>query len=280
MKQPSVCCVCLTADRQQMTDRAVRSFLAQDYPNKLLMILDSGREPFKFDSTDVACSVWCPDYCGWSIGKLRNAANWMAVDRYGVRVLVHLDSDDLSAPTRISDQVKLLVESAKQAVGYREMLFWDSTSHIRCAGCGARGRSGAIKCDYCPSEAFEIIEGLAWLYRNTDPHYALATSLCYWRRTWEAKPFPDQMVGSERAWLKGLDTLSVPGATCVGARGRQAHTLGVQPWSGESLMMLATIHGSNTSAKIVTTGSNPDGSPQWQRVPAWDNRVREILEGA
>ncbi len=42
MSEPTVCCVCLTADRQSMTDRAVRSFLAQDYADAALVILDTG----------------------------------------------------------------------------------------------------------------------------------------------------------------------------------------------------------------------------------------------
>lgn len=43
MTQPRVVCLCLTADRPAMTDRAVRCFIDQTYVNKHLLILDTGR---------------------------------------------------------------------------------------------------------------------------------------------------------------------------------------------------------------------------------------------
>lgn len=278
MTQPTVCAILLTADRQEMTDRAVRSFLAQDYPNKVLLTLDTGVKPYvkALERDGMASRRLVNEQvkkAGITIGGLRNIAvrftygEGVAWYQAVPDILIHFDSDDWSAPTRISDQVKLLVESGKQAVGYREMLFWDSRANAL-----EEARTGTR----------DIRPGEAWLYSNTDIRYCLATSLCYWRKTWEAKPFPDAMIGSEREWLKGLDMLGVAGSVCQGCHGqRMNHGLGIQPWSEETLLMLATIHGDNTvKNQIVPAASNPDGSPMWRRVPAWDERVREILEAA
>lgn len=260
MTQPTVCAVLLTADRQELTDRAVRCFLAQDYPGAALMILDTGARAWTPQLDFENCPrriVVKRGSKGPSIGMLRNTANDFAASWSGIisDIFIHLDSDDLSMPTRISDQVNLLVESGKQAVGYRELLFWRQS----CLDVWHKdhNRSGD--------------QGEAWLYRNTDPKYALATSLCYHRSVWEAKPFPDAMIGSEREWLKGLDTLGASALIPVRS----------QLMSGTDPMMIATIHGSNTvKNQISLEAANPDGSKMWTRVPAWDNRVRSILEGA
>ncbi len=244
-----------------MTDRAVRSFLAQDYADAALVILDTGNRAWtpQFDFENCSRRIVVKRGSkGPSIGRLRNTVNDLATTWAGIEgdILIHFDSDDWSAPTRISDQVKLLVESGKQAVGYREMLFWRQP----CLDVWHKEHNSNSD------------QGEAWLYSNTDTRYCLATSLCYWRRTWEAKPFPDCMIGSEREWLKGLDTVGYPGWCMIDTD---------NPPECAKPAMIATIHGANTvKNQISTTATNPDGSPMWRRVPAWDARVRAILEAA
>jgi hypothetical protein len=298
MTQPTVCAVLLTADRQEMTDRAVRCFLRSDYAAAHLLIFDTGHERYilpKFIEAKASqITVVRPlsqEQFQSSIGALRNQANSLVHD---LDVIVHLDSDDWSAPTHISDQVKLLVESGKQAVGYREMLFWQEWRHGVCVECGA-AQPGEVDddkpCWSCGSrlriaDSMKNHPGAAWLYRNTDPRYCLATSLCYWRKTWEEKPFPDAMIGSEREWLKGLDTHAVSGLTAhthALAPGDTFYALRIPdvPSERDNPAMLATIHGSNTvKNQIQPAAANTDGSPMWTRVPAWDQRVRSILEAA
>jgi hypothetical protein len=270
MSQPTVCAVCLTADRQHMTDRAVRSFLAQDYRTKTLMIYDSGKVEYDWAAHMApagAALLHCYDPpAKLSIGRLRNEANALAKH---ASILIHWDSDDWSAPTRISDQVKLLQESGKQAVGYREMLFaridsvqpWEWV-YCHCGNVYPRSGAPCPKCNQYPATE-------AWLYSNTDTRYCLATSLCYWRSVWEAKPFPDAMIGSEREWLKGLDTR---GVSCPAI---------YQDDDTITPVMIATLHGGNTvKNQISTNATNPDGSKMWTRVTSCDERVRTILEAA
>jgi len=113
----------------------------------------------------------------WALQLVSRAITSYAQDELGNSfksdIICHFDSDDYSAPTRISDQVKLLQESGKQAVGFREMLFWRSAEAPHAIG----------------EEPDTWNGGQAWLYRNTDPRYILGTSLCYWRKAWESKPF-------------------------------------------------------------------------------------------
>jgi len=82
----------------------------------------------------------------------------------------------------------MLQSRGADAVGYREMLFWDT-----------RG------------------PGEAWLYSNRDPAYCICASLCYWRTAWERHPFVARMIGEAgnatesdpRSWLVELRTLGV-----------------------------------------------------------------------
>ena len=234
MSLPTVCAVCLTADRQALTDRAVRSFVAQDYVNAQLLIWDSGITPYELSSTDkrIVLVRDAPLVKGrkLTIGALRNEANRFA---QGADIICHWDSDDWSATTRITEQVAVLKTWFPDATGYREMLFWDS------------------------------IKGEAWRYSNSARKYILGTSLCYWRNVWAKKAFPGCSKGEDRAWIQGLPTLSFTSVSQF-----------------EKPLMIAEIHGDNTSSTIDTRSVNTDRSPMWSRVPEWDARIKEILETA
>jgi hypothetical protein len=242
MTHPKVIGVCLTTNtRPEMLARAVRCMERQDYPYFQYTIFHGK---------------------GTTVGVARNEGNAQAA-KIGAEVIAHFDDDDISAPARISDQVKLLVESGKQAVGYREMLFWSLVDHKFPTDRVFRG--GRL--------------GEAWLYRNTDPRYIISTSACYWRRTWEDKPFDDVPTGEVGRWIKGLETLGVPG---IGARFAKGLTYAA---ADEPLVeephMLATLHGGNTCPQhIFPAATNPDGSLTWTRVSSWDERCRELLEAA
>src|ERR1039457_5483020 len=165
----------LTHDRPAMAARAIKCWSEQDYPqtSTRLLIYDTGYTPFNLsaDALGLKCR-YSDGHTGVlyqrgcvtdKIGTARNKANaYASQNHYGFRphdVIIHFDDDDWSAPTRISDQVKLLVESGKQAVGYREMLFADVAP---------------FKCDSTGEMVTPLPE--VWLYRNTDPRYCTATS--------------------------------------------------------------------------------------------------------
>src|SRR6266436_255353 len=265
---PLVCCTLLTADRQTMTDRAVRCFLAQTYEPRELLIVDSGNEAYDRECTGLIRELWDEGetrigvyrlaYRTRAIGELRNRT----AERTTADIIAHFDSDDWSAPERLTQQVALLQASGKDAVGCREMLFWDRTVMTMPSVTQAPGH-----------RLVHVRTGEAWLYSNQDPRYCLGTSLCYWRKTWEAKPFPDLMTGEDLEWIRGLDTLGVSASYPDGSRegGIATHAI-----PGTPPLMIAEIHGQNLTSRIQPDGTHPDGTPYWKRVPHWDARLQEI----
>ena len=217
---PRVAAICLTANRPEMMARAVRSFESQTYGRKRLIIFDTG-EIVRYHGHFQHCVVGGP---AMTIGALRNESNRLT-DKD--EILVHWDDDDLSHPNRITEQVALLQASGADAVGYSDMLFWHETP------------------------------GEAWRYRAGKRNYALGTSLCYWRSTWETKPFPDLPVGEDTEWQRNLKVTAVSSI-------------------GSSPLMVASIHGGNTNMagyKINLTGK----CEEFKREPEFDDYCRGAM---
>lgn len=193
MQEPMVWCAMLASrGRWQMQDRARKCFEKQTYTNKRILICDE--------------SAWDP--ISYTVGKHRNAANEKTPEGC---IIAHLDDDDYSHPSRLAEQVALLQSSKAEAVGYHDMVFWDTTP----------------------------LQSQAWLYTHGGDRYALGTSLMYWRKTWERVKFPDTSKGEDTLWLREVKCKSVSStpkpATC--------------PHLYEP-RMIAEIHGSNTSSRI------------------------------
>jgi len=237
----------LTRDRGAMAMQAVRSFREQTYDpaKRLLVILDTGDPAWSVPGSDAEneAHLHAPQHVRKTIGELRNIAHLVA----DCDIIVTWDSDDVSNPDRIAEQVALLQSSGADCVGYNEMLFW--------------------------REPDSQHRGQAWLYRNPNPHYALGTSLCYWRRTWEAKPFAATSHGEDLQFCAGLKVAAV--WTVPSFADRDPAT-GIQ----DSPRMIARIHPGNTS-----TAYHPDvmerearkKNPMWKRVVAWDEYCGDTM---
>lgn len=260
MSEPLVCCVCLTKDRPQMLQRAIACFEAQTYQRKRLLIVNSG-DGLRITET---ADMWEPCFIGadaLSVGALRNLGNKYASHHYTTsddrpEIFVHWDDDDWSHPERIAEQVALLKAIGKECVGYREMLFWRTPQPIRDLD-AIIGRG----CDTGFTRP-----GEAWLYSNGNPRYALGTSLCYWRRVWEHRPFEDKAYGEDTAWLLGVDSL--------GAQSLVQGNLNYRP------RMIASIHGGNTSpayrGELMRASEKQNG--EWKRAPQWGDYCKRIME--
>lgn len=253
-QQPTVCAIMLTRDRPEMAARAVRCFRAQTYENRYLLVLHNGDRPTQSIGWE---GVWQPS--AGTIGKLRNDALRLTQEE----IIIHWDDDDWSHPSRIAEQVALLQSSGAQAVGYHDMLFWRT----------AKGPSiPDARTPYFDRPGREIEEAYLYSQPPGAQRYALGTSLCYWRSTWEREPFPDTSRGEDTIWqmpkaLKGRG-VEVQVTTSIRMRVGVGDGWLVEP------RMIATIHGSNTC-----TPQKPHGS-EWRRVPEWDERVRKTLEEA
>jgi hypothetical protein len=254
MTEPLVCAIMLTRDRPEMAARAVRSFRAQTYGRRSLLIFDTGVMPDKYPEYEAAILYHHEDNRDRPIGVLRNDANGLAVigkTPKEIDIFVHWDSDDISHPNRITEQVALLQSSGADAVGYREMLFW---------------RTNDAPHKLYEEEPDTWTGDQAYLFTHPRADYVIGTSLCYWRKTWERKPFKSvphsQTTGREDSlFCQGLKVASV--SAMVDRDPRVADHFG-QP------RMIASIHSSNTMPYDVST-------PQWKRVPEWDAYCRKEM---
>jgi hypothetical protein len=240
----------LTRDRPAMANRAVECFRRQTYERKFLYVFDTSTHISPLvDNPESEAHSWDLGLRGKSIGALRNVVNAVMLQ---TPILIHWDDDDWSHPNRIAEQVALLQSSGADAVGYREMLFWRQRVQYY-DGVGIVG------------------PGQAWLFASQSPKpYALGTSLCYWRKTWEAKPFPEviQPHGPSVNW--GEDT-----AWCRGLKIANSADHGIIDSIGDVVMhppMIASIHGGNTSPAYSKLDP-----PEWKRVPQWDDYCMEAM---
>ncbi len=118
---PLVSCIMPTYNRRQLALRSIRYFLCQDYPNKELVIVDSG--------TDKVMDL-IPDDCRikyihlgrrFSIGYTRN----LAVELSKGMIIALWDDDDWSAANRIGYQIRPLLEGKADVCGTDTGIFFD-----------------------------------------------------------------------------------------------------------------------------------------------------------
>lgn len=247
---PVVACVMLTRDRARMAARAVSAFRAQTYERKRLMILDTGGPGGSFDGEGII-HAWRSSWEGLSIGHLRNGANYLTATYRTVAapdIIAHFDDDDISHPNRLAEQVALLQSSGADAVGYSDLVFWDTRR---------------------PDQRDDDFYGEAWIYTRGSRFNVPGTSLMYWRKTWERMPFPDLPVpgqpnscGEDTAWQNGFwgNGMKIAAVSSIGS-------MPCEP------RMIASLHGSNTQSYLgFGTGR------QWVRVPEHDYYCRRTMQ--
>lgn len=253
MSEPLVCCVMLTRDRPEMAARAVRCFREQTYGNKRLLIWDNGKEAeaawFEGDDGEHVCTMPAIPF---SIGAMRNFAAQYTAGKRQPQILIHWDDDDYSHPNRIAEQVALLQSSGAEAVGYRELLFWRTDS----------AQSATISLTLPKEEA--------WIWSHPAKTYCAGTSLCYWRETWERRPFPDLPTGigpersgrgEETAWLREVKSVAVKSIINTGTI------------ADNEPRLIASIHASN--ARHYKGIEKMPGA--WRRAPEWDAYARNVM---
>lgn len=260
MSEPSVCCIMLTRDRPTLARRAVECWDKQTYENKTLLVLDTGDESCGYlGDYDGVLHHWADlSLQAWPIGKLRNEANrrsgFAKVDGFTTMlreggmpdIFVHWDDDDWSHPSRIAEQVALLQSSGADCVGYRECLFW---------------RDGA-------SAGVHTIPGEAWLYQNGDKRYCIGSSLCYWRKAWESRPFSE--TNGPKPRVRGEDRVFIDGLNCVGTVSTLLTETDYEP------RMICRIHAGN--AHNYPVEEYAASGPHWKRVQQWDDYCRRIMQ--
>lgn len=166
---PPVSCVMPTANRRPFVAQAIRYFLAQDYPEKELVIVDDGTVPVADLASDTASLRYFRLDKPQSVGAKRN----FAIQQAGGEIIIHWDDDDWSAPWRLRYQVEQLGASQADICGLNRIWF------------------------YAPETRH------AWEYVSApgDRPWVYGASLAYARSFWDRIRFPDLNVGEDSQFV-------------------------------------------------------------------------------
>ena len=162
-----------TRGRRKLAAKAVDYFWSQTYQNKQLLILDDEEDP-SF-TLRPHCHFYARRSDPMTIGAKRNTLCAIAAGP----IIAHWDSDDYSAPDRLTVQYYLLRESGKAVLGFHTLLFVNEET-----------RQAA--------------------YYIGDPGDIVGTSLMYRREWWQEHPFDDLMIQEDMRFARcaaGLDQL-------------------------------------------------------------------------
>lgn len=119
---PIVSCVMPTADRAPFVPQAIECFLAQDFPSRELVVLDSGNEPIDHllpADPRIRYERAAPSL---KLGELRNRSCELARGQ----IIVHWDDDDWYPADRISRQVRRLCESGAELCATSRIYFLEN----------------------------------------------------------------------------------------------------------------------------------------------------------
>jgi glycosyltransferase involved in cell wall biosynthesis len=114
-------CVMLTYNRRHLVPVALACYLAQDWKEKELIVVDDGDDPVE----DLVASVPGARYFRTERFKTVGDKLNFACEQARGEVIVTWDDDDWYAPERITDQLNLLVRCGKALAGYHTILFYD-----------------------------------------------------------------------------------------------------------------------------------------------------------
>lgn len=166
---PLVSCIMPTADRRAFVPRAIRQFLAQDYPERELIVVDGGAEPVSdLMPSDGRIRYFRADPAA-SVGALRNMGCRCARGEY----IAHWDDDDWIAHWRLSYQMQAMLETGADICGIDRLYCWDP-------------RSDRVWRYTYPRD------NRAWLAGGT---------MLYKRGLWEQRPFADVDVGEDNQFV-------------------------------------------------------------------------------
>jgi glycosyltransferase involved in cell wall biosynthesis len=164
-----------TANRRHYVPQAIRYFMAQDYPNRELVILDDGSESVADLVPDDPHLRYVRLAGKRTLGAKRNEC----VKHARGDLIMHWDDDDWMASHRISYQVEAMLREKAEVCGLRSMLF------------------------------YEIRTGRVWLYEYPARQrpWLAGGSLLYTKDFWRRGPFPNIQIASDTrfVWNQRLD---------------------------------------------------------------------------
>lgn len=164
-----------TANRQKYIPFALNHFLAQDYPNTELIIIDDGKESIAaLLPDDSRIKYFYVEPLG-TIGAKRN----YACNKANGEIIMHWDDDDWYAADWISKQVGFLLSSGADISGIEHTHFFSPVTDTLWTGT-AMNRNN-------PSNPDQWLNG---------------ATLAYWKSFWFTHPFKDLQTGEDDNFIR------------------------------------------------------------------------------
>ncbi|MDB5600908.1 MAG: methyltransferase protein [Xanthobacteraceae bacterium] len=164
-----VSCIMPTADRRSFIPAAIGYFLAQDYPDKELIVLDDGRD----NVSDLIPAHPQIRYLRHdrrqSLGRKRNICCAQAQGE----LIAHWDDDDWYAPFRLRRQVAALLTAGADICGIDRVLFLDTAAR----------------------RAWEYV------YPSGQAPWVCGATLCYTKSFWRENPFREIDIGEDSRFV-------------------------------------------------------------------------------
>jgi ADP-heptose:LPS heptosyltransferase/2-polyprenyl-3-methyl-5-hydroxy-6-metoxy-1,4-benzoquinol methylase len=164
-------CIMPTANRRHFVPEAIRMFLAQDYPDKELVIIDDGEDSIADLIPPRPELQYIRTRQRRSLGTKRNEACEAARGE----IILHWDDDDWYAPTRVRYQVENLIATEADLNGLDRVFFLEP-------------RAG---------QAWEYV------YPAGAAPWVCGATLCYRREFWRTHPFPEINIGEDTRFVFG-----------------------------------------------------------------------------
>lgn len=168
LERAMISCIMPTADRRDFVPDAIRQYLAQDYPNRELIVVDDGED----DVSDLIPPDPSIRYYRLPPGRSLGAKRNFAVEMARGDVIVHWDDDDWRSDRWVRSQVTTLLSEQADICGLDRILFYEPATR----------------------------RGWRYVYDDTRPWVAGST-LCYRRDYWCANPFGDLTIGEDNAFV-------------------------------------------------------------------------------
>jgi ADP-heptose:LPS heptosyltransferase/glycosyltransferase involved in cell wall biosynthesis len=162
-------CIMPTANRRHFVPAAIQAFLAQDYADRELLIVDDGSDAVADLVPSDPRIRYLREEPGSSLGAKRN----LACKRAQGDIILHWDDDDWYASWRVRHQVEALLLGEYDVCGIDRAFFVDPAAER------------------------------AWVYvhpRNSS-RWVFGATLCYRRSFWEGHPFPDVQRGEDTRFV-------------------------------------------------------------------------------
>jgi glycosyltransferase involved in cell wall biosynthesis len=230
-----VSCIMPTANRRRFVPEAIRLFLAQDYPEKELVILDDGEDSVADLIPQQPQIRYLREHRRQPVGVKRN----LACEEARGEIIAHWDDDDWYAPSRLRYEVEELLVGGADLCGIDRVLFLDPASER------------AWEYIYPPG-------GAPWVYGAT---------MCYLKPVWRRSPFAEINVGEDTRFAASVAGNRIKALAEQGIFVGLIHGANTSPkqthdsrWRALPLAKIEAVMGPDWPPSLATVKAKPEAS--------------------